>query len=111
MEKYFGRAWRINNRVGAADLSATDSQYGLEKAADEDETHEITQGRAMISQIRSAQREDAVLEVYEIIRDAGSDETPRAIQDSESETALLQKRMINGLAAKGWRKNDIIAEL
>ena len=49
--------------------------------------------------------------MYEIIRDASSDETPRAIQDSETEVALAQKRMILGLSAKGWRKNDIVAEM
>ena len=61
--------------------------------------------------MRQASKDDAVGEVYEIIRDASSDETPRAIQDSETEVAVAQKRMILGLSAKGWRKNDIVAEM
>ena len=50
-------------------------------------------------------------ECFELIRDAGSDENARAIQDSETEIALTQKRLIHGLVKKGWKKNEIVFEM
>eukprot|EP00350_Pseudokeronopsis_sp_OXSARD2_P002036 CAMPEP_0170555198 /NCGR_PEP_ID=MMETSP0211-20121228/13091_1 /TAXON_ID=311385 /ORGANISM="Pseudokeronopsis sp., Strain OXSARD2" /LENGTH=132 /DNA_ID=CAMNT_0010864863 /DNA_START=64 /DNA_END=462 /DNA_ORIENTATION=+ len=50
-------------------------------------------------------------EVYEMIRDASSSETARAIQDSESNVAKEQKRMINTLIGKGWSKNEVVYEI
>ena len=49
--------------------------------------------------------------VYQMIRDASSEENARAIQDSESNVALDQKRLINGLIKKGWSKNEICFEV
>ena len=46
-----------------------------------------------------------------MIRDARAEETARALQDSESLTAIEQKRMIFGLAKKGWSTIDIVSEL
>jgi hypothetical protein len=46
-----------------------------------------------------------------MIRDARSEENARALQDSESNTAIEQKRMINGLVKKGWSKNMVVAEV
>ena len=46
-----------------------------------------------------------------MIRDARSEENARALQDSESNTAIEQKRMINGLVKKGWSKNEVVAEV
>mgnify|MGYP000666139446 CR=1 FL=1 len=46
-----------------------------------------------------------------MIRDARSEENARALQDSESNTAIEQKRMINGLVKKGWSKNEVVSEV
>ena len=46
-----------------------------------------------------------------MVRDARSDENARAIQDSESNVAIMQKRMIECLAHKGWSKNEILGEV
>ena len=49
--------------------------------------------------------------VFEHIRDASSTESYRAIQDSETNVAQEQKRVIKTLARKGWTKNMIIYEV
>ena len=45
------------------------------------------------------------------LRDASSSENARAIQDSESSSALEMKKMIKNLIKKGWTKNEIIYEM
>ena len=56
-------------------------------------------------------REAIISQCYETIRDAHSTENIRAIQDSEGQTSIEQKRMIKILVAQGWSKNEIIYEM
>ena len=65
------------------------------------------QRQSMISQ----SQENIINEVFECIRDASSTENTRAIQDSESQVAQDQKRMIKTLVKKGWSKNEVIYEV
>ena len=60
--------------------------------------------------MREAKIQKTVNDVYGMVRDARSEENARALQDSESNIAIIQKRMINRLARKGWSKNEIVAE-
>ena len=46
-----------------------------------------------------------------MIRDASSEENARALQDSETNVAIEQKKMITGLAKKNWTKNEIVGEV
>lgn len=59
----------------------------------------------------SSSKESIVNDVFEAIRDAGSTENARAIQDSETLIAQEQKKLIKTLAKKGWSKNEIIYEV
>ena len=63
------------------------------------------------SELASANQTNIINEVFQMIRDARSEENARALQDSESNTAIEQKRMINGLVKKGWSKNEVVAEV
>jgi cytochrome c-type biogenesis protein CcmH/NrfF len=65
------------------------------------------QRQSMISQ----SQENIINEAFECIRDASSTENTRAIQDSESQVAQDQKRMIKTLVKKGWSKNEVIYEV
>eukprot|EP00347_Sterkiella_histriomuscorum_P016686 403352247 len=62
-------------------------------------------------QIQEKNTERTLQIVQESIRDASSTENARAIQDSESPTALDQKRLIKTLTKKGWSTNEIIYEV
>ena len=59
----------------------------------------------------TSRREKIINSVYETIRDAASTETIRAIQDSEGQISIEQKKMIKILVAQGWSKNEIIYEI
>ena len=63
------------------------------------------------SELASANQTNIINEVFQMIRDARSEENARALQDSESNTAIEQKRMINGLVRKGWSKNEVVSEI
>ena len=56
-------------------------------------------------------REAIINSCYECLRDAASTENIRAIQDSEGQTSIEQKRMIKILVGQGWSKNEIIYEM
>ena len=56
-------------------------------------------------------QENIINETFECIRDASSTENTRAIQDSESQVAQEQKKMIKTLVKKGWTKNEVIYEV
>ena len=86
-----GKAFKLNTRNGQS-MSQSGGSGG--------ETNELLQ----------TQREVTVNEVFKMVRDASSQETARALQDSESPIAQDQKHMILGLVQKGWTKNEIVAE-
>ncbi|CDW78447.1 UNKNOWN [Stylonychia lemnae] len=76
-----------------------------------DENYDLHAKKRKNQALLNAKKEEQTLaEVYEMIRDASSKETARAIQDSESPTALDQKRIIRLLVRKGWSKNEITYE-
>ena len=52
-----------------------------------------------------------ISDVFMMIRDARSEENARAIQDSESNTAIEMKRFIRCLVAKDYSKNRIVYEV
>lgn len=56
-------------------------------------------------------QEGIINEVFECIRDATSTENTRAIQDSETQVAQEQKKIIKTLVKKGWSKNEIVYEV
>ena len=62
-------------------------------------------------ELREKNKDILCCNVYEALRDASSYENARAIQDSESITAIEQKKMIQTLIHKGWSKNEIIYEM
>jgi len=65
------------------------------------------QKQTMISQ----SEQNTINEVMEAVRDASATENMRAIQDSESQVAQEQKRLVKTLVKKGWSKNEVIYEM
>lgn len=65
------------------------------------------QKQTMLSQ----SEQNTINEVMEAVRDASSTENTRAIQDSESQVAQEQKRLVKTLVKKGWSKNEVVYEM
>ena len=109
MEKFnHGKATDLNMNRGfiqqgleMEDPEAKESRVNLEEI----------QRKQKLKEAAAVKRETLTNKIYECIRDASATEDARAIQDSESNVAQDQKRIIKHLLSQGWSKNEIIYEL
>ena len=74
----------------------------------EDVKNQILSNR---NQMIQASHANLVSDVFMMVRDARSEENARAIQDSESNTAIEMKRFIRCLVQKDYKMNQIIYEV